>query len=228
VNVAGASGIREVFMQPSVRRASLALVIALFVGACGAASTPSPSGGAQSASAPAASEPASAPASGETPSDGQSAPAGSTGTGGGGTGSETVRVVLTGGPDAGTYTTDADPLCTNGVIGENGWGVQYSTADLTGDKDFTSLQLVYYPDGPPGGEAMFGDTPLLVTITIGALLEGGRTYEIIDNAADDTQSKGEGTATVGEGDPTVIEVSGTTDDDVQIEATITCPNVTRV
>jgi hypothetical protein len=220
-------------MQPSVRRASLALIVALVVGACSAASSASPSGAAQSASAPAASEPAaSVPASAltspEGPTGGESAPAGSTGTGGGGTGSETVRVVLTGGPDAGTYTTDADPLCTNGIIGENGWGVQYSTADLSGEKDFTSLQLVYYPDGPPVGEAMFGDTPLLVTITIGALLEGGRTYEIVDNVADDSQSKGEGTATAAEGSPTVIEVSGTTDDDVQVEATITCPNVNRM
>jgi hypothetical protein len=138
-----------------------------------------------------------------------------------------VRLVVTGGPDEGTYTTDADPLCTNGVIGENGWGVQYSTADLTGETDFTSLQLVYYPDGPPGGEAMFGDTPLLVMVTIGPLLEGGRSYEIVDNQADEEQSKGEGTATVEDGEPAVIRVSGTTDDGVELEATITCPAVTR-
>ena len=136
--------------------------------------------------------------------------------------------MLTGGPDEGTYTTDADPFCTNGVIGAGGWGVQYSTADLTGDDDFTSLQLVYYPDGPPEGEAMFGDTPLLVMITIGPLLEGGRSYEIVDKTADDSQSKGEGTATVGEGDRPVIEISGTTDDGVEIEATINCPSVMRV
>ena len=215
-------------MHPSVRRASLAVVIGLTVAACGAASSPSPTGDAPSASAPVASEAVSPPPSAAAPSEAvSSAPAGSTGTGGAGTGGETVRLVVTGGPDAGTYTTDADPLCSNGLIGANGWGVQYSTADLTGATDFTSFQLVYYPDGPPA-EAMFADTSLLVTVTIGPLLEGGRTYEIVDNQVDEEQSKGEGTATVEDGEPAVIRMTGTTDDGVGLEATITCPSVTRV
>lgn len=210
-------------MHPSPRRAGLALVAVLSLAACTGGTGTTGSGGVSSPSVAAAS---SAPAASQPLESAPAASAGSAGGGGGDGGSETVRVVLTGGPDAGTYTATADPLCTNGVIGEGGWGVQYSTADLTGEKDFTSLQLVYYPDGPPAGEAMFGDTPLLVTVTIGPMLEG-RTYEIsVKEAAE--ESAGEGSVTVQDGDRPVIEVSGTTDDGVGIEATINCPSVTRV
>jgi hypothetical protein len=138
-------------------------------------------------------------------------------------GGETVRVVLTGGPDAGTYTTTANPNCSHGIFGKDGWGVQYSTGDMTGDKDFTSLQLVHWP-GEPDPEGMFSDTKFLVTVTIGPLFEG-REYEV-KVMTDPEFSQGEGSASVQEGNPTVITATGTTEDGVKIDATVTCPSVT--
>ena len=144
---------------------------------------------------------------------------------GGGTGGKTAEVVITGGPDAGTYSGTIDPLCTNGIVGKGGWGVQYSTADLTGEKDLTSVQLVYYASGPDP-EGMFSDTSLLLTVTIGPITSG-RVYDITVKT-DAGESSGTGTATVSEGNPTVIKATGTTADGVKIDATVTCPKVTKV
>jgi hypothetical protein len=138
-------------------------------------------------------------------------------------GGETVKVVLTGGPDAGTYTTNADPLCSHNIIGKNGWGVQYSTADKTGDKDFTSLQLVNWA-GDPDPEGMFSDTKFLMTVGIGPLV-AGRTYDIAVTTSG-SESKGSGSATIQEGNPTVITATGTTAEGVKVEAHVTCPKIT--
>ena len=206
-------------MTARTRLLPIALGSALVLAACGG-------GGATTAPAgtPGGGTPTGAASPG-TGTDATPSAASSASTGGGG-GSETVRVVLTGGPDAGTYTSSADPLCTHGLIGAGGWGVQYSTGDLTGDKDFTSLQVVHYPDGAPE-EAMFQGVNLLTTVTIGPLLEG-RTYEIeLNEDADET--KGEGSASVTEsGSNATITVSGTTAEGVGIEATVNCPSVTRM
>jgi hypothetical protein len=155
-----------------------------------------------------------------------SAPVATVAGGGGGTGGTTVTVTLTGGPDAGTYTGTLDPLCTHNVIGKGGWGVQYSTADLTGDKDLSSFQFVFYPDGPDP-EGMFGDTELLSTVTIGPLVGTNRTYEISVKTNPD-ESDGEGGASVVPGANAFIEVHGTTADGVGIKAEVHGPPVTEM
>jgi hypothetical protein len=185
--------------------AGLILGSALLVGACSGAAAPS-----QSSAAPPAGNI-------DTSSTEPNPPAGG--------GAETVKVVITGGPDAGTYTTSADPLCSHNIFGKGGWGTQYSTADLTGDKDFTSLQLATW-EGDPDPEGMFSDTKFLMSVTIGPMT-GGRTYDVkVMTDASGEESQGQGSATVQQGNPTVITATGTTANGEKIDATVTCPSVT--
>ena len=123
----------------------------LIAGCGGGAATTAPGGGGSATEPPAgATQP---PAGAAT-----AAPA----PGGGGGGGTTVTATLTGGADAGTYTTSDDPLCTVGYAGEGKWGVQYSTADES--VRFSSFQFI----GPP--EESESDS--FATVTIGPLLAG--------------------------------------------------------
>lgn len=149
-----------------------------------------------------------APASSTTgPGAATATPAG--GGGGGGGGGTTVAATLTGGADAGSYTTGADPLCTVGYAGEGAWGVQYSTADAS--VKFSSFQFV----GPVPGS----DAKSYATVTIGPLT-GGKTYDFGENVG--------GTWSVSDnGSTAVITAEGTTADGVQVKVVVNCPSVAR-
>ena len=140
-------------------------------------------------------------------------------------GGDTVKVVLTGGADAGAYTGSDDPNCTIGLIGPQAWGVQWSIQG--GPKQLSSVQLVSAAPGKADDpNAMFQGTVMLLSIGIGPLLQGN-TYEI-DDKTDDSQDQGSGSVQVQDnGDTAVIHATGTTKDGVGVDATINCPSVSR-
>jgi hypothetical protein len=143
-------------------------------------------------------------------------------------GSGTAVVVLSGGPDAGTYTGGDDPRCSQGIVGPGGWGTQYSSADV-GDKGLGSIQIVSAAPGKENDpDAFMSGVTLLTTVTIGPSLgENSRDYEI--RVSSDDQATGTGTAQIADnGSTAVIHVTGTTADGVSMDVTVTCPTITRV
>jgi hypothetical protein len=137
---------------------------------------------------------------------------------------DVVKVVLTGGADAGTYTGGDDPNCTVGLIGPQAWGVQWSIEG--GPKQLSSVQLVSAAPGKADDPGMFQGTVMLLTIGVGPLLNA-TTYEI-DDKTDDSQDLGSGSVQVQDnGDTAVIHATGTTKDGVGVDATINCPSVSR-
>lgn len=146
---------------------------------------------------------------GATQAPGTATVAPTSGGGGGGGGGTTVSATLTGGADAGVYTTTEDPLCTVGYAGEGKWGVQYSTVDEA--VRFSSFQFI--------GSAPDSGADSLATVTIGPLATGTQY---------DFGSKQGGTWSVADkGSTAVITAEGTTADGVKITVTVNCPSVTR-
>jgi hypothetical protein len=144
-------------------------------------------------------------------------------------GAGTVAVIVTGGEHQGVYTASGNPNCSYSFFSTNTWGVQYSITDAAPD-DLSSVQLVYRPDGTGGDEDdMFAGTSLLLTVAFGDLLDSeAYTEYTVEVRADDEEGKGTGTAEVGDaGTTALIHATGTTDEGVEIDATITCPNVSR-
>jgi hypothetical protein len=135
-------------------------------------------------------------------------------------GATTVSVTLTGGAHAGTYTGTADPLCSNGFMGEGVWGTQYSVFEGIEAGELSSLQLIYNPVG----------AQLKTTVGIGPIFDTANGYTEYDitfqyEGQDDS---GTGTVQVTDGGTTaVLHVTGTTADGVGIDATVNCPAVTR-
>ena len=199
-------------------------IIAFVLAACGGGAG-APTGGAGTAGGASATPAAatSAAATGDAGTPAATAPA-SEGGAQPPAGGQTVAVTLTGGKHAGSYTGTGDPLCTNGLVGPNSWGVQYSIQTATAEQ-FSSLQMVVKPKGSES-EGMFEGTGFLMTVTIGPILEG-TNYEVQVHEEPD-RSKGQGSATIDDkGATAVIKATGTTADGVKIDATVNCPSVQR-
>ena len=201
-----------------MRTIAVALAAVIVLAACSAApgTTQQPTGQA-TASAPSGT--ATLPAATGTPP-ASAPPAG---------GTQTVSVTLTGGPDAGTYTGTDNPNCSLGLSGANTWGTQFSIIGA-GQEQLSSFQLVAPEGGVPDPESMFGGTVFLMTVTIGPFEgTGSRAYEIAIYTEDsDKPTTGYGAADVTDNGATaVIHATGGTYDGVAIDATVTCPSVTR-
>jgi hypothetical protein len=204
------------------RRATLGVLALTLVAACGgtgSTATVKPSG-APASGAPAqtsATQPSAAATSAAQPSAAPVQP-----------GAGTATVVLVGGPDAGTYTGNENPNCSQGIIGPGGWGTQYSTTSVD-DKGLGSIQIVSAAPGKENDpDAFMSGVTLLTTVTIGPSLgENSRDYEI--RVSDDDKATGTGSAQiVDHGTTAVIHVTGMTGDGVSMDVTVTCPSVTRV
>jgi hypothetical protein len=131
-----------------------------------------------------------------------------------------VTVVLTGGPDAGTYSGSGEPNCANGFMGENVWSTNFNVFEGAGVDDLSEAILVYGPSTGDGQEVK-------ASIGIGPLFdpEDFREYEIDPSISD---IGGTGSAEIQDGGSTaVIHFTGATDDAVGIDATVNCPSVAR-
>ncbi len=132
-----------------------------------------------------------------------------------------MTVVLTGGPDAGTYTGSDNPNCANGFMGENTWSTQYSILEGAAMDELSEANFVY---GPSTSDS---NLELQASVGIGPLFDpqNFREYEINPDFSD---IGGTGTAEIQDGGNTaVIHWTGTTKDGVGIDATVNCPSVAR-
>ena len=135
---------------------------------------------------------------------------------------ETVHVVVTGGPNAGTYDKRAsDGGCSYGLAGAGSWGNQYS--DANEKTSFSSLQLIV----PNAKEAAAGTSKFLTTFTFGDLVAASSKNYNVDGRDGETP-KGKGTVTVDDkGNTAVVTIHAEPQPDVKIEATIMCNEVMR-
>jgi hypothetical protein len=144
-------------------------------------------------------------------------------------GEGSVSVILSGGPDAGTYTANGVTNCSLGLIGPGAWGVQFSLLDNVTLAELSSLQIV---SAAPGEEddnnATFPGTKFLMTASIGPFLDPNRRDYEVKVKTRASESEGTGSATVNDtGTSAVIHATGTTADGVAIDATVNCPTVIR-
>ena len=182
--------------------------------------------GAPAGTAGAGGQTAAAPTSGAAATAGQASAA----PGPGGATGDVVSVVISGGADAGTYTGSEEPNCSYGLIGPEGWGVQYSIADASAGT-LSSLQLIAAAAGNEDDEdAMFQGTAFKMTVTIADGTIAGATYDVtVVSDASGSESEGTGSASVDDaGSTATIRATGTTIDGVKIDATVNCPSVLRM
>lgn len=131
----------------------------------------------------------------------------------------TIKVIITGGANAGTYTaTSNETTCSIGLAGDKSFGNQYSI-DAKGDKEFSSLQLVI----TNMDEAKSGTGNFMVTVGFGKILNP-TSYTI--DGTNQANKKGSGTAKLSEsGKEKDVTIDGTTADGIHITATIVCKSV---
>lgn len=193
------------------------LMLTLILAACGGgtAPTPTPAGATSTPGAPATTPGAAA----TTPGAAATTPAAV------GTpqatpppvqGNATVTVMVTGGPDAGTYQGSADPHCSFGFLGPGVWGVSYGEADMT--TGLTGVQMT----AQPGASAI--DWAAQMSLIFDA---GARTYTVSTMAGgtESTISIIDG----GVGDGASIHVNGPAVEagGVTVQVVVNCPSVTR-
>jgi hypothetical protein len=185
------------------------LLIPALVAACGGGAAPTPAPGQPTQPPGQPTQPLGQPT--QPPAQATPAPVG---------GATTVSVTLTGGAHAGSYTGTADPMCSNGFVGEGVWGTQYSVFEGVIPGQLSSLQLIYNPTG----------AQLQTTVGIGPIFDTANGYTEYDITYQYEGHNDSGTGTVAvtdNGATAVLHVTGTTADGVGIDATINCPSVIR-
>jgi len=138
------------------------------------------------------------------------------------TGGTQIKVVLTGGANAGSYTaSSAESTCSMGLTGKKSFGNQYSVSGKS-DNEFSSLQLLV----DDYEAAKLGTDKFYIKVAFGKRLMGNK-YEI--NGSDNSISgkkQGIGKLTIIEiGGSKVVHVAGKTSDGINISADISCNTV---
>ncbi len=124
-----------------------------------------------------------------------------------------VAVNIGGGPNPGRYQSDqSSPTCSRGLVGPGSWAIQYS--DWTGPRTgLRSLQLVVPAAAQPDD--------FYIGMVFGDLFAG--TVHEIETRASAPAPRGQGKVIVRPlRHGTVVMVTGATEHDVTISATITC------
>ncbi|HEX6537034.1 MAG TPA: hypothetical protein VF041_20780 [Gemmatimonadaceae bacterium] len=140
-----------------------------------------------------------------------------------GTPNSTIHLVVTGGPNAGTYDAQATSGgCSYGLAGTNAWGNQFSI-DTNDPKAFSSLQLIV-----PNSKAAAGGTEhFRMTVGFGPIM--GMTSYDIDTRTDAGKPQGKGKLTVDDrGGSGKVTFSAETAEGVKLDGTIDCHTVMRV
>ena len=129
-------------------------------------------------------------------------------------------VTLTGGPNAGTYTTASDErLCAVGTNETDLWSVQL--ADDTATAGVGAVQIMI----PDTTAAKAGTSVFHFSVIIGSMMQG-TDYTI--ESRPQTRAVGRGTATVTDtGTGARIMIEGVTRDTIQLRAEIRCREVRR-
>jgi hypothetical protein len=133
---------------------------------------------------------------------------------------ETVHVVITGGPNAGTYdgTTDRGG-CSAGLTGHGSWGNQYSQVRENDPKKLNSVQIII----PSAAAAAKGTHDFFLNVAFGRI-----TARVAEYKVDPPKKIGSGTITVADhGTTAVVTFDATTPAGVRLQGTIDCKSVVR-
>jgi hypothetical protein len=137
---------------------------------------------------------------------------------------ESVHVVITGGPMAGTYDgTATKGGCSTGANGPGSWGNAFSNAKA-GPKEIGALSLIV----PDAKAAAGGSKQFFVQLRLGSILQQNVSY-VIETRPGEKNPQGEGTVKVTDAGATgKVGIEGKTKDGVGVTATIDCKSITRM
>ena len=129
---------------------------------------------------------------------------------------ENIHVVITGGPNAGTYDGSTDRGgCSAGMTGKGSWGNQYSLVKENNPKVLNSVQLIV-PD-PKSPHNFF------LNVAFGRI-----TARVAEYKVETEKKSGSGTVTVNDkGSTAIVNFDATTAAGVHLVGTIDCKSVTR-
>ncbi len=133
---------------------------------------------------------------------------------------ETIHVVITGGPNAGTYDGSTDRGgCSAGLTGHGSWGNQYSLVKENNPKVLNSVQLIV----PDAKAAAKGTHDFFLNVAFGRI-----TARVAEYKVETEKKSGSGTVTVNDkGSTAVVTFDATTAGGVHLQGTIDCKSVTR-
>ncbi len=133
---------------------------------------------------------------------------------------ETIHVVITGGPNAGTYDGSTDRGgCSAGMTGKGSWGNQYSLVKENNPKVLNSIQMIV----PDAKAAASGTHNFFLNVAFGRITARVAEYKI-----ETDKKSGSGTVTINDkGATAVVTFDATTTAGVRLQGTIDCKSVTR-
>jgi hypothetical protein len=137
---------------------------------------------------------------------------------------ESVHLVVTGGPNAGTFDNASDRGgCSVGLTGPGSFGNQLSNPRDKDPKHFNSLQLVV----PDATAAATGTSEFFLSVGFGPLLARAAEYKV-ETRSGEAKKAGSGTVTIADhGATATVKFSAITADGVKLEGTIECRSVMR-
>lgn len=132
---------------------------------------------------------------------------------------ETVHLVISGGPNAGTYDATAEHGgCSAGLNGPGSWGNQLSQPKEKDPKKFNSLQLILPNAARP--------TEFFIAVGFGPLLHRSADYKV--DTRPGKPAVGSGTVKVADrGATAVMTFDVATPAGVKLQGTIDCKSVLR-
>ncbi|MBK6568972.1 hypothetical protein [Candidatus Aalborgicola defluviihabitans] len=137
---------------------------------------------------------------------------------------ETVHLVVTGGPNAGTWDgSEERGGCSAGMTGPGSWGNQFSLPKEKDPAKFNSLQLIV----PDAKKAASGTKEFLILFRFGPLIGKNTEYNIETRPAE-AKKKGSGSVTVDDRGATAkVSFNVTSGEGYKFEGTIDCKSIIR-
>lgn len=137
---------------------------------------------------------------------------------------ETVHLVVTGGPNAGTWEASSDKGgCSAGLTGPGSWGNQLSQPKERDPAKFNSLQLIV----PDAKKAAAGAKEFMILFRFGPLIAKNTEYTIETRHAE-AKKKGSGTVTiVDKGATAKVSFNVVSAEGYKFVGTIDCKSVMR-
>jgi hypothetical protein len=137
---------------------------------------------------------------------------------------ETVHLVVTGGPNAGTWEASSDKGgCSTGLTGPGSWGNQFSQPKQKDPAKFNSLQLIV----PDAKKAAAGGKEFFILFRFGPLIAKNTEYTIETRHAE-ASKKGSGSVTIDDKGATAkVSFNVVSAEGYKFVGTINCQSVVR-
>ena len=137
---------------------------------------------------------------------------------------ETVHLVVTGGPNAGTWDASSEKGgCSAGLTGPGSWGNQLSQPKEKDPAKFNSLQLIV----PDAKKAASGSKEFFILFRFGPLIAKNTEYTVETRPAE-VKKKGSGSVTVDDkGTTAKVTFNVISAEGYKFEGAIDCKSVTR-